>query len=258
MRTLKIKKLNSLDYSGTEALNSICTNLSFAKRDVRKILVTSCTMGEGKSFVTMEIALNMARRGKNVALVDCDLRRSFMVRNFGIRAEDGGEILGLAHYLAGYCNAQDIIYQTNQEQMYLVPIGRDIANPIPLIDTPEFGQFLDYLANSVDLVLVDAPPVGMVIDAAEIAKHCDGTVFVVEYAKRHKGEFVDAINQMKQTGTPVLGCIVNRVTFNSLSEKKYYRNQYYSHYGTEYYSKKTEAAPSSEKAKNKKEPISND
>ena len=67
-----------LDYAGEEALNSICTNLAFIGTDKRKIVITSNSQSEGKSWMTMHIAENMARRGRHVVLVDADMRRSFM------------------------------------------------------------------------------------------------------------------------------------------------------------------------------------
>ena len=71
--------------------------------------------------------------------------------------------------------------------------------------------------------------------AAEIAKACDGTVLVIEYNKTRRREIIDAQRQIAQSGCPVLGCIINKVTFDSLSAKKYYNKSYYSHYNNEYY-----------------------
>ena len=90
-----------LDYAGEEALNSICTNLAFIGTDKRKIVITSNSQSEGKSWMTMHIAENMARRGRHVVLVDADMRRSFMVQRYKLELE--GEGLGLAHFLAGQC-----------------------------------------------------------------------------------------------------------------------------------------------------------
>ena len=177
MREARIGRIEVLDYAGTEALNAICSNLSFAGRNLRKILLTSATEGEGKSFLTMQIAQNLAKRGKSVCVVDADLRRSFMTKRYEMTTN--GEWVGLAHYLAGFNDLDDVIYQTNLYQICMIPVGRDVSNPVPLLDTPNFAEMLNTLAENFDLVLVDAPPVGLVIDAAEIAQNCDGAVFVV-------------------------------------------------------------------------------
>ena len=97
-----------LDYAGEEALNSICTNLAFIGTDKRKIVITSNSQSEGKSWMTMHIAENMARRGRHVVLVDADMRRSFMVQRYKLELE--GEGLGLAHFLAGQCDLNDVVY----------------------------------------------------------------------------------------------------------------------------------------------------
>ncbi len=233
MKKAIIGNFDELDYSGTEALNTICSNLVFSRRDLKKIVITSCAAGEGKSFLTMQIVQNLARRGKSVVLVDADLRRSYLIKRYNMETDE--EWRGLAHYLAGYDDLDDVLYETDIENVYLIPTGRDVANPIQLLDSDHFGQLLDQLAARFEYVLVDAPPVGLVIDAAEIAKVCDGAVFVIEYNKTRRRDIIDARKQIMQAGCPVLGCIINKVTFDSLSAKKYYNKSYYSHYNSEYY-----------------------
>ncbi len=235
MKKAVIRCLADLDYSGAEALNTICSNLSFAGRDLKKIVMTSCTADDGKSFMAMHTMRNLAKRGRRVVLVDADLRRSYLVRKYDIETDD--EWRGLAHYLAGYCGIDDVLYETDLDGACIVPAGRDVTNPVPLLDTPYFATLLDQLVEQFDTVLVDAPPVGLVIDAAEIARSCDGVVFVVEYNKTRRRELMDAKHQMKQAGCPILGCVINKVSFDSLSAKKYYNKSYYSHYNSEYYLK---------------------
>lgn len=228
MRNCVIHHLETLDFSGNEALNSICTNLSFVGRDMKKFAITSCTENEGKSSMSMQIMANLARRGKRVVLVDSDLRKSVMMSHFGITI-DGSEVIGLAHHLAGYNTIDDIIYQTDIPGAYYIPTGRDVMNPLPLLDSKYFAQLLDELALRFDMVLVDTPPIGVVIDAAVVAKSCDGAVLVIEYAKRRKAEVADAVYKIEQSGSPVIGCIINRVSVKTLSERNYYKNHYYAY-----------------------------
>ena len=234
MRKASIRHLKPLKYTGNESVNTICSNISFAGNNTRKVLLTSCNENEGKSYLSMQIAYTMAKRGRSVVLVDCDLRKSVMVSHFGITTT--GDIKGLAHYLAGHNEIEDVIFGTNVKNLHIIPAGRDIANPIPLLLSQTFSDLLNELGNVYDLVIVDTPPVGVVIDAAEIAKCCDGVVFVVKYKHTHRRELIDAKQQIIQTGTPILGCILNDVKFDSISTKKYYGKSYYSHYG--YYRRK--------------------
>ena len=239
MRNCVIHHLETLDFSGNEALNSICSNLSFVGRDMKKFAITSCTQNEGKSSMSMHIMANLANRGKRVVLVDSDLRKSVMMSHFGITI-DGDEVIGLAHHLAGYNTLDEIIYRTDIPGAFYIPTGRDIMNPLPLLDTKYFSSMLDELAARFDLVLVDTPPIGVVIDAAVVAKACDGAVLVIEYAKRRKAEVADAVQKIEQSGCPVIGCIINRVSLKTFSERNYYKNHYYAYskYGDTYgYSK---------------------
>lgn len=233
MRKAVVNQLNDLDYSGIESLNTICTNLSFAGRNVKKIIFTSNIQSEGKSFMVIQILQNLARRGRRVVLVDADMRRSFMVKRYQIQVE--GELLGLAHYLAGQCDLDQVVYETNLYGACVIPAGRDVSNPMALIDSEYFDDMLNQLAEEFDVVLVDAPPVGMVIDAAVMASACDGVVFIVEYNKTHVRDLLQCKHQMEQSGTPVLGCIVNKVRLDTLSAKKYYNKGYYKQYTYGYY-----------------------
>lgn len=235
MRKCAFRRVDSLDYSGNEALNTICSNLSFMGKDLKKIVITSCNPNDGKSYLALQIARNLARRGKRILLMDADLRKSHLISHYSITTD--GELQGLAHYLAGYCSIDDILFETNIDNLYLVMTGRDVANPIPLLDSPAFADLLESLGKQFDMVLVDCPPIGLVIDAADIAGHCDGSILVVKYNNTRRKELNEAKWQLRQSGKPILGCILNDVTFDSISTKKYYNKSYYSHY-TKYYSRK--------------------
>lgn len=235
MKKVNIRQSMTLDYAGEEALNTICTNLAFSGRNLRKIVFTSNLQSEGKSWMAMHVLANLAQRGRKVVLVDADMRRSFLMQRYKMEAD--GEIFGLAHYLTGQCELEDAIYETNLDGACLIPAGRDVTNPVSLVDTPFFKQMLDNLSERFDMVIVDTPPIGMVIDAAEIAASCDGTVLVLDYNKTRIREIRECKRQMEQSGTPVLGCIINKVSFASLSAKKYYNKSYYSHYRSGYYRK---------------------
>lgn len=210
----------TLDYAGNEALNTICSNLMFAGKNIKKIVITSCEPNDGKSFVAIQASLNMARRGKKVVLVDADLRLSVLNAHYGIQL--AGQGYGLAHLLSGQCQIDDVVYETNIPNVFYVPIGTDVQAPLSLISTPDFDHLVQTLGEAFDFVVIDAPPVGMVIDAAEIAKSCDGSVLVLEYNKTHRRALQDAKEQMERTGTPILGCVLNKVTMDRLSTKKYY------------------------------------
>lgn len=230
MSVLTISRFPALGYAANEGINTLCTNLSFAGEDVRKIMLTSSHASEGKSWLTMNVMRSMAKQGKTVAVVDADLRRSMLAVKFGFRFENAGGQQGLAHFLAGMVEMQEVIYQTNIPGAYIVPTGREVSNPLPLLVSQRFAELLDHLANNVDYVIVDAPPVGAVIDAAEIAKSCDGTLVVVDCNTVHRRELIEVKQQLDQTGCPILGAVLNRVAYDSYLSRKYYYKSYYSNY----------------------------
>ena len=231
MKKAAIGYFEALDYSGNEALNTVCSNLSFAGRDLKKIVVTSCNAGDGKSYMTMQIAKNLAKRGKKVVVVDADLRMSLLIKKY--RLKTTGEWVGLAHYLAGLEKLENVLYSTDLNNFYVIPIGREISNPMPLLDTHNFSDLLDVLAENFDLVLVDAPPIGLVIDAAVIAQSCDGAIFVVEYNKTRRREMLNAKRQMQQSECPIVGCIINKMKYDTLSAKRYSNGAYYNQYNND-------------------------
>lgn len=231
MNDVTIARFPNLSYAGAEAINTLCTNLSFSGEGTKKVMLTSCQASEGKSFISMNIMRTLSKLGKKVALVDADIRRSMINSRFGLQYETGSERRGLSHLLAGMASEEDVLYRTNLPGAYMVPVGRELSNPLPLLSSPRFGRLLDWLAGRMDCVLVDAPPVGAVIDAAEIAKSCDGILIVVAYNSVRRKELADAVQQLRQTGCPILGTVLNRVEFDSyMSKKYYYKSHYYGNY----------------------------
>lgn len=211
MKELLIQHFPVLSYAGQEAINALCTNLSFTGEKIRRIMITSSHAEEGKSFLAMSLMRTLARNGKRVALVDADLRRSGIAAGYALSCPEDRNMPGLAHLLAGMAEEEDVIYRTGIRCAWMVPAGRVVSNPLPLLNSRRFGALLEHLAERMDYVLVDAPPVGTVIDAAEIAKSCDGTLLVVRHNAVRRHELVETAAQLEQTGCPILGAVLNMV-----------------------------------------------
>lgn len=229
MKSITFHQFAPLSYSGQEAFNTLYTNISFCGDHGKILMVTSSHAHEGKSFISMNIMRTMAENGKRVVLVDTDLRRSFIVSQYKLRCDQSGEPLGLVHHLAGMADIGDVLYSTNIPNACIVPIGREVSNPLPLLNSDRFGNLLDSLAQHFDYVIVDAPPIGVVIDAAEIAKSCTGALLAVAYNEVHRNELIEAKRQMEQTGCPILGTVLNGVELSNYSSRRYYK-PYYAYY----------------------------
>lgn len=234
MNKIEFVRFRGLDYACKEAINTLCTNLTFVGNEKRIIMITSTQAHEGKSFLTMNIMRTLAQLGKKVVLVDSDLRKSQISSKYGVRIMEG-QGYGTAHYLAGMCTLNDVVYQTNIPGAYMIPVGREVTNSLALLSTPRLGHMLKELQGRFDFVLVDAPPVGVIIDAAEIAKSCHGTIFAVKYNTIGRRDLAEAKLQIDRTGCEVLGAVLNDVDLDTLSSKKYYNKSYYNHYNSDYY-----------------------
>ena len=234
MNKLELVRFRTLDYACKEAINTLCTNLTFVGNEKRIIMVTSTQAHEGKSFLSMNIMRTLAQLGKKVVLVDCDFRKSQIAAKYGVRIQEGTGY-GTVHYLAGMCSLNDVIYETGIPGAYMVPVGREVSNSLALLSTPRLRQMLSAMEERFDFVIVDAPPVGVIIDAAEIAKSCDGVIFAVRYNMIGRRELLEAKNQIARTGCEVLGAVLNDVDLDALSSKKYYNKSYYTHYNSDYY-----------------------
>lgn len=232
MNHLKISQFSALSYAGQEAVNVLCTNLTFSGENTKKIMITSAHAAEGKSFVAMNILRTMAKYGKKVVLVDADLRMSTIVSRFGFKYQQSENEAGLAHLLAGMVAESDVIYETDINGAYIVPVGRRVSAPMPLLNSGRLNKLLTHLSEKFDYVLIDAPPVGAVIDAAEIAKSCDGILVIVNYDDVHRQELLDVKVQLEQTGCPVIGAVLNQVEIDDYFGRKYYKS-YYAEYGSD-------------------------
>lgn len=203
-----INEAFAINNAGIEALDIICTGISFAGNKLKNILITSCGEDEGKTFTTLQLSLCMAKRGKRTLLIDCDLRKSVMRSKGIIRLYGNGA--GLAHLLSGQCGLSDVVYATNVSDLFLLPDGENVKTPLVLLSSPDFGRLMKELAKSFDMIFIDTPPIGSVIDAAEIARRCDGSLIVVEDKKTSKRMLKEAVDRLQRTQSPILGCILNK------------------------------------------------
>lgn len=236
---LEVSNFPQLDYVCNEAMNTLCTNLSYCGKDIRKIMITSRYAGEGKSYIAMNLLRTFSQLGKRTVLIDTDLRASGIQSDYRLRYSTQSHY-GLSEYLSGICGLEEAVYQTHLPNTYMIPAGHEAPNPLQLLDTRLMGELIEQLAEQFDVVLVDTPPVGVLADAVALAKFCDGALLVVGYCKGKQQEIGDAVENIKQTGCKVLGAVFNGVKFNSMSNRHYYYSseRYASHYNKRYYTRK--------------------
>lgn len=238
MKQLEIQNFPKLTFEMAEALNQFRLNLGFCGDDIKTIMMTSSTPNEGKTFLTMQLWKMMAEVGGKVVMVDCDLRKSEVRSRYGLKT--GRKLLGVPHYLSGKAEWQDVLYQTNIPNGYMIPAATSVTNPTILLEKERFGQMLRQCAQQFDCVLVDTPPIGTVADGLNIAPYCDGTVLVVHSGETPRKLVDNSIQLLHRTETPLLGIVLNRMDTGRRSKAYYHR------YYRSYYSYQSSYAPEGE------------
>ena len=207
MKTIELMLEDEENYFMREAFNTLRTNILFSGRDVKTIVVTSCIAHEGKTTVTFEIARSLAEYGKKVLLIDADLRKSVMVSR---HTKERG-VVGLSQLLSGQINNDQAIYHTQLENLDMVFAGPYPPNPTELVGSDAIKELLETQRADYDYIFVDAPPLGLVIDAAVMASVCDGAIMVLS-AGRVKYRLAQEVkDQLQKSGCKILGVVLNQL-----------------------------------------------
>lgn len=227
MKKLQLDFPQINDYRMTEGLNQLKTNLAFCGKDIKVITMTSSVPNEGKSSVSFSLAKTLAESGKKILMVDADLRKSVMAAKYHIQGIDKG----LSHYLTGQAEIEDIIYETEVDGFYLAVEGPLTPDPTTLLDSDAFKQFISKAREDFDYVIIDAPPLGVVIDAVIIGKYSDGALLVIEQGVIKRKVVQDVIKQLKKGEVRILGAVLNKVDERIGAYGNYEYKYSYSYYG---------------------------
>lgn len=205
-----------------EAIKTIRTNLLFSSIDepVKSILVTSSTTGEGKSFISANLAVAFAQAGVKVLVVDCDLRRGRQHKLFNIDNELGLSNLLLQDVEKSY---KKYIKKTRYENIYVLPMGVVPPNPTELLSSDKNKQLVKILKEKFDLVIYDGVPVGGLTDSVIMAELVDKIVIVSAY-KVTPIEFLQNTKKaLEKFNDKIAGVILNKFP----SSKDHYYSRYY-------------------------------
>lgn len=226
MEKIAVKRFMSREFQAAEAMKTLRTNLMFCGDDVQAVALTSFNASEGKSTISLQLAASLAQAGKRVLLLDADLRKSVLQSRLKVR----GKIQGLSHYLSGMANVNELLCETDMPGFYIMFAGVRVPNSAELLGSRRFQKMIPALKDVFDYIIVDAAPVGQVIDCAVMAPHLDGVLMVIDTtANSYKLERrIKA--QLEKSGGKILGVVLNRVDFRDKSS--YYGKAY--GYGDDY------------------------
>lgn len=198
----------------SEAYYSLRTALQFSTPDGApgSLLVTSARPAEGKSTTAYAVALNLARVGKRVLLIDGDLRNPSMHRVVGVENERG-----MSNLLSGSADVQSVVQRTRQENLFFIPCGPLPPNPAELWGSDRLRQFLAEARNNFDHVVVDGPPVLGFADSPLLAASVGGVLFVLESRGTRRGQARGALKRLRVGRAHLLGAVLTKFNAKTTS-----------------------------------------
>lgn len=201
-----------------EAFRSLRTNVRFliTGGDPAAFVITSAGPGEGKSTTSANLAIAFAESGARVALIDADLRLPRIAEYFAI---EGG--VGLTEVLIGRINASDAMQRWGRGALFVLPSGSVPPNPAELLGSSAMTNLIYELKHAFDIIIIDAPPVGLVTDAAVLAKKVEGAIMVAAAGKTRAPRLSDAVDSIEGIGAKVLGSVVTMLPTKGVDKTAY-------------------------------------
>ena len=213
----------------SESIKSIRTNLQFSAvdKELKVILSTSPEAGDGKSFITANLAAAYAQDGKKVLIIDCDLRRGRQHTIFNIMNPTNA---GYSNWILNYkdeIKMSRYIVKTDVKNIDLLPTGPIPPNPIELLSSKSNADLLEALREHYDIILLDCPPILGMSDTSILTKYSDANILVVSSGKTQIDMIEKAKKAFETANSKINGVIINRANTKGSSYYSYYANSYY-------------------------------
>lgn len=192
-----------------EAMRLIRTRLERQMEGKQVLMVTSSISGEGKSTVAANLAIAMAKKGKRVILVDCDLRNPTVSQIFDLKEK----YPGLVSILRGKSELEDSLVEIsdhgNPIGLTLLPGGEREPRLVEILSSENMETVINRLREKADVVILDTPPSAMLVDAMMLVRHVDAVAYVImsDFARRRY--IFQGVEELSSTGAPIVGCILN-------------------------------------------------
>jgi capsular exopolysaccharide synthesis family protein len=231
----------------SEAFRSLRTNVQYTSVDypLQTIMVTSAEPGEGKTTITVNLAIVFAQGGRRVTLVDADLRHPSIHKRLEYANRSGLSSL----FMNSVENLNGTVQKTRIENLSIVTAGDIPPNPSELLGSQKMGRILAQFKDISDLVLMDTPPVTAVTDATVLVPLVDGVLIVVKPGATRFTSIRRTIEQLNRANANIIGVVFNDLNLRSTRYRySYYYRGYYDRYYNKYYSDDS-ATPSSRKSK---------
>jgi capsular exopolysaccharide synthesis family protein len=193
-----------------ESIRTIRTNLQFSSVDdeVKTILVTSTEPGEGKSFISSNLALSFAQNDSKVLIVDCDMRKGRLHKIFGVTNEKGLSNLLIDEVEDEFKN---YIRKTKVDNLYILTMGTVPPNPSELLDSTKNKLLVKILKEKFDYIIFDGVPITGLTDSLIMARLVDKVVIISAYKQTRMELLLNAKRSLVSVGADIAGVIVNKI-----------------------------------------------
>ena len=215
----------------SESIRSLRSAIQMSDVDhpPRVIQLTSAIPGEGKSTICMTLACSAAQSGQRVLLIDCDLRHPSTSRYF-----KADKAPGLVDYLVGQARIAQSHHLRSNLRLWVMPAGGKTQNPPDLLGSDKLKAMIATLRTKFDLIVIDTPPMGPVVDPLIVSSLADKVVFVVRWAATAREMIAQSIERLPGH-KKVAGIVFNHVI--DAQAQKYGKYAYTYYYGGRYYKK---------------------
>lgn len=216
LQPLPLISENKAPFQYTEAYKSLRTNLKFiaAKNNAHSFVITSAIPDENASITALNLAISLASDNKRVVIVDCDLRRPTLQTALSL----ADNAPGLVHILTGEQKLEKAIYRCEDLNLSVLPAGATPFNPSELLDLPQMKDVIQTLNAQFDYVILTAPPVSIVTDAAILGQYVDGAFLVVRSKFAPREDIQLAKRKLENVHIPIFGVILTE--FNTYKTNK--------------------------------------
>ena len=191
-----------------EAFRTIRTNLQFTDVDnpPRRIVISSAIEDEGKTLTACNLAITLAQAGRRVCLIEADLRRPKVADYLGVEGS-----VGLTNVLAGQHKLDDVLIDWNDGLLTLLSAGTIPPDPSELLSSKHMESLLASLGERYDILVIDAPPLLPVTDAAILARQADGALLIARYGHVKKDQLRDAASALRLAKARLIGVVLTFV-----------------------------------------------
>lgn len=191
-----------------ESFRVLRTNMQYVEvdSDARVFVISSSLPGEGKSTTAVNLAVTMAQAGQRVALIECDLRRPTTAKRLGL---DGS--VGTTSVLIGKVDLDDALQPLPGTDLQVMACGPMPPNPSELLQSHAMEEMIAALRERFDVVILDAPPLLPVTDAALLAARADGMLAVVRHGKTTRDQLMHSLERLDAVDAKCVGVVINLV-----------------------------------------------